>query len=158
MAFRRDRSVVQRASRAGEKRGVIGRLSAGWQTTIADLALILFMVTAAAIDGHDDPTDSAPSPAASGEPLAVYRAGEHAPPLREWLAEQAPDERQYLTIVAGYTEGDAAGAAGRALVLAAQAQAVGAAARIVLEPGDGDELVATLAFDRPGTAVARSLP
>jgi len=137
---------------------MIGRLSAGWQTTIADLALILFMVTAAAIDGRGGRTAITSAPSASGEPLAVYRAGKDAPPLPEWLAEQAPDERQYLTIVAGYADGDAAEAAGRALELARQAQAVGAAARIVLEPGDGEEPVATLAFDRPGTAVARSLP
>ena len=137
---------------------MIARLSAGWQTTIADLALILFIVTAAAIDGQPNRADSASSPPASGEPLAIYRAGEDAPPLPQWLAEQTPDGRQFLTIVARYPEGDAAAAAGRALALADQARAAGTTARIVLEPGDTEDLTATLAFDRPDAVVARSLP
>lgn len=135
---------------------MISRFSAGWQTTIADLALILFIVTAAAIDGQSAPAEPA-SPPASGEALAVYRAGDGVLPIGEWLAEQAPDERQYLTIVARYTEGDPATAAERAIALAGQARAVGVPARIVLEPGEGEDVLATLAFDRPGPAMARSL-
>jgi hypothetical protein len=136
---------------------MIARLSAGWQTTIADLALILFIVTAAAIDGQPERADVALATPASGQPLAVYRASEAAPPLGEWLAEQAPDGRQYLTIVARYPRGEAAAAAERALALAGQARTAGASARIVLEPGGGEDLLATLAFDRPDTGVARSL-
>jgi hypothetical protein len=140
---------------------MIARLPAGWQTTIADLALILFIVTAAAIDGQPSPAEKASAetaaPPASGEPLAVYRAGDGVPPLGQWLAEQAPDSRQYLTIVARYRAGDAARTAERALALAEEARGAGVAARIVLEPGEGEDVLATLAFDRPDLAVARSV-
>lgn len=140
---------------------MIGRLPAGWQTTIADLALILFMVTAAGLDAQrkqekaDEPTLAAPP--AQGEALAVYRASADAPPLGEWLAEQAPDGRQHLTIMARYGAGDAANAARAAVELADQAGSAGASARIVLEPGDESAVFATLAFDHPPEAVARSL-
>ena len=143
---------------------MISRVTFGWQTTMADLALILFMITAAGIhaqqqqkqQGHEERGEAGRPLPASGEPLAIYRAREGAPPLGEWLAEQAPDRRQYLTIVARY-RGDAAAAAHDALGLAEEAAAAGVAARIVLEPGEGDDLLATLAFDRPGVAVARPL-
>jgi hypothetical protein len=87
----------------------------------------------------------------------VYRAHDGAPPLRDWLAEQAPDRRQLLTIVARYRPGDAAGAARDAVAMAQEAGAAGVSARIVLEPGEGAELLATLAFDRPADAMARPL-
>jgi hypothetical protein len=144
---------------------MISRISFGWQTTMADLAMILFMVTAAGIHAQNQQkqpppsqhVQGAPSPSAQGEPLAIYRAHEGAPPLAEWLAEQAPDKRQYLTIVARYRPGQAESAAREAVGLAQQAGAAGVSARIVLEPGKGAELLATLAFDRPDTVVARSL-
>jgi hypothetical protein len=142
---------------------MISRVSFGWQTTMADLALILFMVTAAGIHAQDEQKPQprqaadAPSLSAEGEPLAVYRTGEGAPPLGEWLAEQAPDRRQYLTIVARYRPGNAESAAQKAVVLAREAGAAGVSARIVLEPGEGAELLATLAFDRPDATVARPL-
>lgn len=139
---------------------MISRISFGWQTTMADLALILFMVTAAGIHTQREQNaepEAIPSPSARGEPLAVYRAQEGAPPLGEWLAEQAPDQRQYLTIIARYRPGDAAAAARDAVGLAQEAGAAGVSARIVLEPGEGADLLATLAFDRPDAAVARPL-
>jgi hypothetical protein len=138
----------------------MSRVSFGWQTTMADLALILFMVTAAGIHAQHE-QKRPPAPAATiparGEPLAVYRAVDGAPPLGQWLAEQAPDGRQYLTIVARYRPGNAASAAQQAVGLAQQAGAAGIAARIVLEPGEGADLLATLAFDHPDATVARPL-
>lgn len=145
----------------------VSRVSFGWQTTMADLAMILFMVTAAGIHAQQQQklqaqaaTTVVPSvllPSAQGEPLAVYRAQPGALPLSEWLAEQSPDKRQYLTIVARYRPGQAADAARDALGLAQQAGAAGVSARIVLEPGESADLLATLAFDRPDAAVARPL-
>ncbi len=142
---------------------MISRISFGWQTTLADLALILFMVTAAGIHAQQQQNQQlqqvagSPSLPAEGEPLAVYRAAQGAPPLREWLAEQAPDGRQYLTIVARYRPGNAESAAREAVALAQEAGTAGVLARIVLEPGEGAGLFATLAFDRPATTVARPL-
>ncbi len=135
---------------------MISRGSVGWQTTMADLALILFMVTAAGVQAHkngrDQPAEEAPSAApAQGEALAVYRAGDDAPPLGQWLTEQAPDRRQHLTIVARYRAGNASAAAAEALALATEAGEAGVSARIVLEPGPREDRLATLAFDRPAT-------
>lgn len=139
---------------------MIPRVAGGWQTTMADLALILFIVSAAGLQasGASQPTPRAP---AQGEPLAVYSAREGAPPLAQWLAEQAPDRRQHLTIVARYSPGEADRAAARALSLAQEAGEAGRSARIVLEEGGGEDVMALLAFDRPpedGTKLAEEPP
>jgi hypothetical protein len=137
---------------------MISRIPFGWQTTMADLALILFMVTAAGVHAQqEEHAKPVASLSARGEPLAVYRAHNGAPPLREWLGEQAPDRRQLLTIVARYRPGNAADAARKAVAMAQDAGTAGVSARIVLEPGDSAELLATLAFDRPVAPLARPL-
>lgn len=135
---------------------MIPRLAGGWQTTLADLALILFIVGVA---GLNAPAAQAPElrPSEQGEASAIYRAGTDAPPIAEWLAEQAPDERQHLTIVARYRPGEADLAASQAVALADQAGEAGRAARIIIEQGEGNETLALLAFDRPPELVARSL-
>ena len=135
---------------------MISRLAGGWQTTMADLALILFIVSVAGLQAGKGSEVAADLPA-QGEPLAVYSAREGAPPLGEWLAEQTPDARQRLTIVATYRGGDAGEAARRALRLAAEAGDAEHSARIVLEQSNEARLVASLAYDRPPEQVARSL-
>lgn len=132
----------------------------GWQTTLADLALILFMVTAAAMADRPDRAEHAPPAAVnipqSGEPLAIYRPAPDAPPLRDWLAGQARDERQHLTIISRYPRGMADDAAAGALALATDATAAGHSPRIVVEPGQAADLVAVLDFDgrQSGTPIA----
>jgi len=150
---------VPAAVGAREERGVISRVSLGWQTTMADLALILFMVTAAGVHAQQHPPagEIPPPPPVQGEALAIYRVHAGAPPLAAWLAEQAPDPRQHLTIVARYRQGDAASAARKALELAHDAGTAGVSARIVLEPGAAGDLLASLSFDRPDPSVARPL-
>jgi hypothetical protein len=138
------------------------RAGSGWQYVLADLSLILFMVTAAALAQAQDsrgPGRAAPartpgqplSPQA--EPLAVYRAGPDAPPLALWLRQQSADPRQQLTIVARYRPGEQARALRAAETLARDAGKAGLTARLVVEPGTGDT-TAALAFDTPG-ATAR---
>ena len=132
----------------------------GWQTLLADLALILFMVTAAAMSASPPPAAraSAPRPvpppqreSARSEPIAVWRAGGAAPPLGRWLRDEAPDPRQQLTIAVPYarTPGALPAALAHAARLASEAESAGVAARVLVEPG-ADETVATLAYDRPG--------
>jgi hypothetical protein len=141
---------------------MIARAGSGWQYILADLSLILFMVTAAALASADDPHPVLPPPPAGrplspeGAPLALYRAAPGAPPLAEWLREQSADPRQQLTIVAQYGAGDQAAALGRAEALAREAGAAGARARIVVEPGEGGA-TAALAFDTPARTVASPL-
>lgn len=136
----------------------------GWQTSLADLSLILFMLSAAALHRQPPPArlaapHAAPAlrPAPMAEPLAVYEAAPGAPALSAWLAQQAIDPRQQLTITARY--GDAPGARDAALReasrLLGEAGAAGLSARLVVEPGEGPARVA-LAYDDPAR-VARDL-
>lgn len=129
---------------------MIGSVRAGWQTTLADLALILFMVTAAAMADRPEKAEAAaeasPVPA-SGQPLAIYRAAPGAPPLADWLDTQPRDARQNLTIIARYPAGGSEDAATAAVALANEARAAGRTARIVIEPAQDRDLIAVLDFD-----------
>ena len=144
-------------------------VSGGWQTILADLALILFMVTAAALANAPDappaipraaPPHPAPSPApvpVQAEPVALWRAAADAPPLGAWLNEAARDPRLGLTITVRYAPGGRRAAIAEAQALSAAAGPRGAAARIVIEPGDPTGASATVAFDAPaqsGTPLA----
>ena len=127
------------------------RSGAVWQTTLADLSLILFMITASAIGRGENllpPVQSQAPPVQSGQ-LAIYRAEPGAPSFNEWLTAQAADRRQLLTIVARYHGDKRAEALARAAVLAAGAARAGFAARIIVEPGEG-AVSASLGFDRSG--------
>ncbi len=156
------------------------RAGTGWQTTLADLSLILFLITAAAVapPGPEKAEGgkaiggkaAAPRPAAQAvrhdpspqaEPLAIYRATPSAPPLAQWLAGQPHDSRQLLTILAPYAPGGQVAALANAQDLARQAGDQGRNARIIVEPGAGAVTV-TLAYDQPAAsakppALARSL-
>lgn len=145
---------------------MIARAGTGWQAMLADLSLILFMVTAAALakrPGTPPAPPPPPAPATSevaqaserSQPLAIWIAGPGAPRLGEWLASQAADARQQVTITAKYVPGGQAGAIAEASRLVAEAGAAGVSARIVIEPGEGP-LRAELAYDVP-PQVARSL-
>lgn len=129
---------------------MIARAGSGWQTVLADLSLILFMITASAASEPLKFMPSAPAPIlpapimpALGEPVAVWRAAPGGTDLRTWLGQSAPDPRLRLTIVA------AASAQQAAFDLAAQADRP---ARIILEPGPYDTPFAALTYDQPGTA------
>ncbi|WP_395328912.1 hypothetical protein WBP06_14030 [Novosphingobium sp. BL-8H] len=138
------------------------RTAVSWQTSLADLSLILFMITAAAVT-HRPPARHRPDrppaavarppagPSDRGEALAVYIAGPGAPPLARWLSQQPRDPRQQLTITVAYAPGAEARALETAAAMLRQAQA-GASdfggARIVVEPGAGPPQAA-LAFDAP---------
>lgn len=134
---------------------MIVRAGTGWQTLMADLSIILFMVTAAALSQAGpgkakgskvtQPTDT-PAPSPRSEPIAVYRTGAGAPPLGEWLDGLPHDERQMLTVVSTYTPGQQAAALTRAASLAADADKRRVLTRVVVEPGAGDA-TASLAYD-----------
>ena len=156
-------------------------MGGGWQYLLADLSLILFMVTAAALASAEDaparparpavaarqepatppaaPAPAAPASAAvsprsaQGEVLALYRAAPGAPPLRAWLRDQSADPRQQLTIIAQYRAGEQAQALRQASALAQDAGEAGLRARIVVEPGPGGT-TAALAFDSPVAQVS----
>ncbi len=122
---------------------MIARAGSGWQTVLADLSLILFMVMGAAVS---EAPAQAPPPApialpALGEPVAVWRAAPHGPSLAEWVASQPNDPRQRLTLVAGPTDGPA---------ILAQAAALPRPARVLIEPGLSGPPYAALTYDTGG--------
>ena len=129
-----------------------------WQTILADLSLILFMVTASALanssDGplgndNDPPARSHPArpatpppnqppriqPIPQAEPVGVWRPEPGAPPLPQWLAEVARDPRLRLTITVHFAPGGRDAALAQALRLDRAAGVRGETARIVVEPG-----------------------
>lgn len=123
------------------------RLGTGWYITLADLSLILFMVTASAVQEDAEQAVRASPLPAEGEPVAVYRAGAGAPPLRDWLAAQGADDRLRLTIIARHGGADAAPVAAAAAAMAREGGKQAAQARIVIEPGPATEVLAVLSYD-----------
>ena len=154
-------------------------VSTSWQTILADLSLILFMVTASALanapDGPLGP-DSDPHPAAAhphgpppapapksvpiiaalsrAEPVGVWRSGVDAPPLAQWLREVARDPRLRLTITVHYAPGGRKAGLAQALHLDTAAGAHAADARILVEPGLPAGASAALGYDADGTQLA----
>lgn len=129
---------------------MIARAGSGWQTVLADLSLILFMVTAAAAAQAGSGAGAVPPPKlvvpALGDPVAIWREG--GDPLGPWLAGQPSDPRQRLTIVVPYAA-DPTSAAPKALALA---QSAGRPARLLFEPGGAGDAYATLTYDVAQTA------
>lgn len=119
---------------------MIARAGSGWQTVLADLSLILFMVMGAAVS---EAPAQAPPPApialpALGEPVAVWRAAPGGPGLTEWLASQPDDRRQRLTLVAMPADGPA---------VLAEAAKLPRPARVLIEPGLSGPPYAALTYD-----------
>ncbi|HNN54797.1 MAG TPA: hypothetical protein PKG84_00505 [Novosphingobium sp.] len=125
---------------------MIARMGSGWQTVLADLSMILFMVTAAGVSqSPPEPPPTAAQPPqtpALGEPVALWRDETGAPTLGQWLALH-PDPRLRLTIIAPAEQAEAA------LALAHEA---GRPARVVLEPGRTGLPLAALTYDLGETA------
>ena len=130
---------------------MIARAGSGWQTVLADLSLILFMVTASAVSqAQDDP--AAPSGGfAIADPVAVWRPSPAGPTLTQWLSAQHSDPRMRLTLFVHAP----AGSEGAVLRLSG-----GAApdARLVIDRDPGPPLEAILAFDRTLQPVKGTTP
>ena len=145
------------------------RAGVGWQYALADLSLILFMVCAAALAREQKahahlkvpaaaaapaprpaPPPAVPQSVALADPVAVWRAGPGMPSLQEWLASQAIDRRQRLTVVAQYSGDRAAAAFARAEEALRGQPRLPPATRIVVEPAAVEGLSATLTWDVGG--------
>ena len=123
---------------------MIARAGTGWQTTLADLSLILFLVTAAGVSEapvfRPARSEVAPALPALGDPVAVWSEVPGGPTLAQWLSSQPRDPRQRLTLVAPSAT-------------FAHAQAIAASAgrpvRLVLEPEHDRPIYAALTYDQP---------
>lgn len=142
------------------------RAGTGWQYALADLSLILFLVTASALaqansEPKAPPPPALPAPIAAAftsEPVAVWSAGEGAPPLAQWLAEVAADPRLEVQVIVRFSDKKREAAMAQAVALVAEGGPRASGARILVEPGDraGASVSLTYAsegFTAPATAV-----
>ena len=126
--------------------------SNSWQLILADLSLILFLVTAAALTSSQRYPDSQPYNAFEEADLAqaqsLYRRGDGLPSLEEWLKEQPLDTRASLTIVAEHTVGKEKAAWITAREMAEAALKLGVRSRVIIRQGARDDVYASLAYDQ----------
>ena len=143
------------------KQGILpARGGHGWQLILADLALILFLMTLSALpaaeaqsgrrladrEARESDVKGAPRPEIAPA-QALYRAVPGGPDLSSWLAAQQRDPRATLTIFATYPAGGEAAAWARTATLAAEAQASGTRVRTIMSAGYTEEVYASLAYD-----------
>ncbi|MEM6858500.1 MAG: hypothetical protein AAF559_11565 [Pseudomonadota bacterium] len=134
------------------------RNPASWQLVLADLVLILFLVTAATLTRNEEAaradasvTQAVPAkgPGEVAPAQALYRAGVGPVSLAQWLEQQPLDPRAALTIVAQHKPGEESSAWSEARAMAATAQALGIRSRVIIRSGKSYEVHASLAFDQP---------
>lgn len=129
---------------------MIARVGSGWQTVLADLSIILFMITASAVSqARDDPPPFSVG-VAMADPVAVWRPSPAGPTLAQWLSAQQGDARLRLTLFVHAP----AGGEGEALNLA---RAAAPTARVMIDRDPGPSLEAILAYDQ-NPPVQRTTP
>jgi hypothetical protein len=142
--------------------GAPARGGLGWQLILADLALILFLLTLSALPAAEaekarglaahavqEKTARGAVKAEVAAAQALYRPVPDGLAIGEWLASQAPDPRATLTIFAVHAPGGEATAWARAEALAAEARAGGTRVRMIISAGRSADLYASLAYDAP---------
>jgi len=129
----------------------------GWQTALADLALILFVVVAAA--HREGAADTAPQDApdpielALGQPMAVFRQGGDAD-LTRWLATRELAQGEIATVIVRHEPGRAAHAVDEATTLLAEIERTGKEARLLVETSRFPETLVVIAHDQYASAEA----
>jgi hypothetical protein len=136
----------------------------GWQLILADLALILFLLTLSALPAAEAETGrkladraargeearAVPATAEIAAAQALFRPVPGGPSLSQWLASQPADPRATLTVFARYRTGEETAAWQAAQALAAEAQSRDVPVRIIIRAGgagEADDLYASLAYD-----------
>ncbi|MGD9472629.1 MAG: hypothetical protein AB7G24_08405 [Novosphingobium sp.] len=132
--------------------------SASWQVILADLSLILFVTTLAALAAtqHQRGAEPALIPASGSEAAgahgqALYRRRGNVVALGAWLDDRIRDPRERLTIFARYRPASRDAIWREAQQMESEAVAAGYAPRLILEGAVEDDIVASLAFDAAGT-------
>ncbi len=127
------------------------RIAPSWELLLADLSLILFVATAAALAHAEEVSaQEKGGPSVSGSPVALLRGagdGEDDVLLARWLADYRPDPREQLTLTLHYAPGTFEAVQMRADRLRNLSEDAGQRPRIILEPGDAPALHASFAFD-----------
>ena len=149
---------------------MITRFGSGWQTITADLALILFLITAQAASQADE-SEPAPQneretrdsqvarPAAQSgatlpmpaSALAIHRP-QSGEAIGDWLNEVVDDERKVATIAVRFAPDSRSQALSEGNRLLGEALAANVKARLVLEPARQDDIVLSIDYlDGSGT-------
>jgi hypothetical protein len=127
----------------------------GWHFILADLALILFLLTLTAlpVDAEVPGTRRKEARAAPQPQIApaqaLFRPVAQGQSLAAWLAGQPRDARATLTIFARHPAGGELQAWQAAQALAQEAAASGVAVRTIIARGAEADLYASLAYDAP---------
>ncbi len=129
--------------------GADSPMPSGWQVVLADLSLILFIATAAAMAVQSSPADTAAFEADDAE--QVFSSLVAGDDIGVWLAAYVRDPRERLHITIHYREGQFAGAMQRAQIVETAATAAGHIPYIKLERGERDQTAALFAFDMPSS-------
>lgn len=138
----------------------LNRAGPGLQLVLADLALILFLLTLSALpaaeaeggqkladrDAREKDTRLALRPEIAAA-QALFRPVAGGPDIAEWLASQPHDPRTTLTVFARYRPGGEAEAWKAAKALASAAQTSGVPVRTIITAGTEADLYASLAYD-----------
>lgn len=138
------------------------RGASGWQLILADLALILFLLTLSALPAAEAGRDLAEEnrdrgPSTDIAPAqALFRAVPGGARLGEWLNEQGHDPRATLTIFVTHARGDGSAAWHEAQALAEEARAQGTRVRTIITAGTTPGLYASLAYDDAGWQAPRA--
>ncbi len=122
-----------------------------WLVPLADLSLILFIVTGGALNASlGRPEGSAP---AEGVAAAIHVDVPGAPLLEEMLADHTASTGEQLTVMGYYAQGDRKDVARRAERLAEEAIAAGVEPRVIIQPAAETLVLARFAHDAdPGLA------
>lgn len=130
-----------------EAGGMIGRGPA-WQVTLADLSLILFLVTLAGLVSSSRAKE-AQNDLPDVPTQALYRAVAEGPSLADWLDESPVDPRAILTIHVTYSEGGSDWALVTAQNWLDEASRTDTPSRVVIAQGEANDIYARLAYDAP---------
>ncbi len=140
---------------------MIAQPGTSWQIMLADLSIILFLTTFSALARVESapakPARPAPAAVAApapepapifAEPVAMWRAGEGAPPLDQWLKGQAIDAHMRINVHGGYRPGRRDAVLADAAAISADPALTGRSVRLILEPATADAVTVTLSFDQ----------
>lgn len=128
--------------------------AANWQVPLADLSLILFIVTGGALSKIANAEE--PAVPAEGVAAAVYVDGPDAPPLIQLINSHTPAVGEQLTVLGYYAPGERSAVARRTEELATEAIAAGIEPRVIVQPAAETAVVARFAHDAP-PGLARTL-
>ncbi|XUU60754.1 hypothetical protein ACRAQ6_00340 [Erythrobacter sp. HA6-11] len=142
---------------------MITRAASSWQVTLADLSLILFLVTLTGLSSlntaevtQDISSDTSATQQEGGsleslylaQSQSLFRSEEGADSLAAWLSEQSLDPRVTLTIVVQYPVGDQNWAVATADDWLSATRNSAVNTRVLMQPGPSRDAYASLGFER----------